>query len=179
MKNNSRYRRPPTVALIAIVALLGLVSSLFALNSEPNRASLRGLQGVKVLIEDLIPEVERSGLTKDQLQSLVETKLRKAGIKALTQEECLAAPGEPYLYVNINLNTGKAGDDVYAFSIDIGVIQNVLLRRDPRQKTYAVTWSTGGVGSIEKEFLNRLRDSVEDLVNIFINVYLSVNTKVK
>jgi hypothetical protein len=165
--------------LVFVVVVVGLFPSAFALNSESNRGTLRGLQGVRVLIEDLIPEVERSGLTKNDLQTFVETKLRKAGIKAFTQEECLGTPGEPYLYVLINLNTGKAGDEVYAFSIDVGVIQNVLLRRDPRMKSYAITWSTGGVGSIEKEFLNRLRDSVDDLVDIFINSYLSANPKSK
>jgi hypothetical protein len=42
-----------------------------------------------------------------------------------------------------------------------------------------VTWSTGGVGSIEKEFVSRLSDSVEDLVNVFIKAYLSVNSRKK
>jgi hypothetical protein len=167
------------VSLILALAAMILASPTFGLNSEQNRATLRGLHGVRVLVEDLIPEVERSGLTKNRLQTFVETRLRKAGIKVLTQEECFATPGEPYLYVNINLNTGKAGDEICAYSIDIGVIQNAFLQRDPKQKTYVVTWSAGGVGLIEKEFLNRLQDSAEDLVSIFINAYLSVNPKLK
>ncbi|MCJ7641061.1 MAG: hypothetical protein MUO29_04095, partial [Desulfobacterales bacterium] len=80
---------------------------------------------------------------------------------------------------NINLNVGKAGNEKYSYSVDIGVIQGVRLQRDPRQKTYAVTWSTGGVGSIEKEFVSRLSDSVEDLLNVFIKAYLSVNPRKK
>jgi hypothetical protein len=166
--------------LIFIASLLLIsVAPVFALDREPNRQTLRGLQGVRVLIEDLEPEIERSGLTKNQLQKDVEGKLRDAGIKTLTQEECSKTPGEPYLYVNINLNAGKAGDEKYSYSVDIGVIQGVRLQRDPRQKTYAVTWSTGGVGSIEKEFVSRLSDSVEDLVNVFIKAYLSVNPRKK
>ena len=36
------------------------------------RATLRGLQGMYVLIEDLPPESERAGLTTQQLQTDVE-----------------------------------------------------------------------------------------------------------
>jgi hypothetical protein len=167
-------------SLVFVVSLLLIsVAPVFALDRESNRQTLRGLQGVWVLIEDLEPEIERSGLTKKQVQKDVEGKLRDAGIKTLTQEECSKTPGEPYLYVNINLNAGKAGDEKYSYSVDIGVIQGVRLQRDPRQKIHAVTWSTGGVGSIEKEFVNRLSDSVEDLVNVFIKAYISVNPKKK
>jgi len=149
------------------------------LDSEPNRQTLRGLQGVKVLVEDLGSDIERLGLTKAQLTVDTETKLRKAGIKVLTQEECLQTPGEPYLYVNININTGKPGDDKYSYSIDIGVIQNVLLQRDPRTKSYSVTWSTGGVGIVEKESVGSLRTSVDEVVNLFVTAFDSVNPKKK
>ena len=159
--------------------LLILAAPVFALDRESNRQTLRGLQGVWVLIEDLEPEIERSGLTKNQIQKDVEGRLREAGIKTLTQEEASKTPGEPYLYVNINLNAGKPGDETYSYSVDIGVIQGVRLQRDPRQKIHAVTWSTGGVGSIKKEFVNRLSDSVEDLVNVFVKAYLSMNPRKK
>ena len=49
-----------------------VASPLYALNSEINRATLKGLRGVRVLVEDLAPEVEREGLVKDQLQKSVE-----------------------------------------------------------------------------------------------------------
>ncbi len=164
-------------SVIIVLALVCVVPSALALNTEANRETLRGLKGVRVLVEDFAPEVEKAGLTKNQLQANIEDKLHKAGIKTLTQDECFAIPGEPYLYVNISMNLRKADPNVYSFSIDIGVIQNVTLDRDPKQKTYAVTWSTGGVGSIEKEFLPRLKDSVDDLVDLFIKSYWAVNPK--
>jgi hypothetical protein len=116
-------------------------------------------------------------LTKTRLQADVELKLRTAGIKTLTQEECFKTPGEPYLYLNINLNTLKTETDHYAYSIDIGLIQNVTLLRDPGQDTYAITWSTGGVGLIGKKRLSELQDSVGDLLSIFVKAFLSVNPK--
>ncbi len=154
-------------------------SSAPALDSEINRATLRGLAGVRVLVEDLAPEIETSGLTRDKLQGQIEQKLKNAKIKVLTQEECLKTPGEPYLYIILNANAIRPKGDAYAYSIDIGLIQNVVLQRNPTLKGYAITWSTGGIGSIEKEFLDRLRESVDDLVNIFVQAYLNENSKKK
>ena len=176
----ARTHRKTMILCVAVAwAIAAFVSPTLALDSEPNRQTLRGLQGVKVLIEDLGSDIERLGLIKNQLQMDLEAKLRKAGIKVLTQEECYKTPGEPYLYLNINVNTGKLGDEKYSYSIDIGVIQNVLLQRDPRMKSYSVTWSTGGVGTIEKEFVGRLQESVDELVKIFVNAFFSVNPKKK
>ena len=175
-----RTHRKAMILCVAIAwAIVAFASPALALDSEPNRQTLQGLQGFKVLIEDLGSDIERLGLIKSELQMDLEAKLRKAGIKVLTQEECYKTPGEPYLYLNININTGKLGDEKYSYSIDIGVIQNVLLQRDPRMKSYSVTWSTGGVGSIEKEFVGRLRESVDELAKIFVNAFFSVNPKKK
>jgi hypothetical protein len=175
-----RTHRKTMILCVAVAwVIAAFASPVLALDSEPNRQTLRGLQGVKVLIEDLGADIERLGLIKSELQTDVEAKLRKAGIKVLTQEECLKTPGEPYLYLNININTGKLGDEKYSYSIDIGVIQNVLLQRDPRMKSYSVTWSTGGVGTIEKECVGRLEESVDGLVKIFVNAFFSVNPKKK
>ena len=165
------------MVLLVTVLTLALQSPLFAINGKSNRATLRGLSGVGVLVEQLAPEIEREGLIKNQLQIEVELKLKMAGIKVLTKEECLKTPGEPYLYVNVNVNIAKTESDIYPYSIDVLLMQKVSLLRDPKQTTYAVTWSTGGVGSIEKSILSQLRGSVEEMVDIFIKTYLSENPK--
>ena len=177
MRMDPVLRRSLNSSAIIALVLVCVIPSALALDSNANRETLRGLKGVRVLVEDFASEVEKAGLTKNQLQPHIEDKLRKAGIKPLTQDECFVTPGEPYLYVNINLNFRKADPNIYSFSIDIGVIQNVTLDRDSKQKPYAATWSTGGVGSIEKEFLPRLKDSVDDLLDLFIKSYLAVNPK--
>ena len=165
--------------LCAVIPLtLAMFSShLWALNSETNRATLRGLTGVRVLVEDLPPEAEREGLSKNQLEENVELKLGTVGIRTFTDEECRTTPGEPYLYININLSTLKTERDIYSYSIDIGLIQDVTLQRSPAQTTYAITWSTGGVGLISKKQLSELQESVEDLVAIFLKAFFSVNPK--
>jgi len=154
-----------------------VASPLYALNSEMNRATLQGLRGVRVLVEDLAPEVERDGLVKDQLQKSVEERLRTAGIRVLTQEEAVKAPGEPYLYVNVNISFAKGEEGICSYSIDVALIQNVTLVRIPKQASYAVTWSTGGVGLIGNKSLSELKGTIEEIVDIFIKSFLSVNPK--
>ncbi len=163
--------------IVVMGALFVLNSSLSALDSKANRATLNGLEGVGILVEYLTPEAEWGGLTKKELRTDLESRLRKAGIKVLTQEESRKTAGEPYLYVNVNVNTVKTESEIYPYSIDVMLIQKTTLVRDPKQALYAVTWSTGGVGSISKELLNDLRESVGDLVEIFIKAYQSENRK--
>ena len=163
--------------LIIVTFSLSLTSSVFAINGLSNRATLRGLKGVGVLVEKLPLEVEQEGLKRDQLQMEVESKLRTAGIKVLTKEEALNTPGEPYLYININVNIAKTEADIYPYSIDLLLIQKVSLLRDPKLTSYAITWSTGGVGSIGKPILSQLRESVEAMVDVFVNAYLMENPK--
>jgi hypothetical protein len=164
------------MVLISILLSTPL-ESLFAINGKSNLATLRGLKGVGVLVENLPPEVEKEGLIKNQLQIEIELKLRTAGIKVLTKEECLMTPGEPYLYININVNTAKTESDLYPYTIDALLIQKVSLLRNPEQTTYAVTWSTGGIGSIDKQILSQLRGDVEEMVEVFIKAFLSENPK--
>lgn len=163
------------IVLIGILLVLLLGSTVSAINGKSNLATLRGLTGVGVLIEQLPAEVEKEGLFRKQIQIEVEFKLRDAGIRVLTREECLKTPGEPYLYINMNVNTSKTESDIYPYSIDIVLMQKVSLARDPKQTTYAVTWSVGGVGSISKGLLIQLRESVNDALGIFIKAYLSEN----
>ena len=52
-------RKKWLIVLLVIVLALTLQSPLFAINGKSNRATLRGLSGIGVLIEQLAPEIER------------------------------------------------------------------------------------------------------------------------
>ena len=166
-----------SIVVIILSFFLFLESSILGINGLSNRATLRGLKGVGVLVEKLPAEVEKEGLDRNELQRAVESKLQSAGIRLLTKEESLKAPGEPYLYININVNIAKTEADIYPYSIDLLLIQKVSLLRDPKLTSYAITWSTGGVGSIGKQILSQLRESVEAMVDVFIKAYLAENPK--
>src|SRR2546425_12694340 len=100
-----RYVFVGLAVLWGIVGLSGAESwGAMMGDSGQARATLRGLSGVGVIIENLPdPEVERAGLTRQQLQTDVELQLRQAGITVLTWEETPKTPGAPSLYVRVNV----------------------------------------------------------------------------
>jgi hypothetical protein len=119
------------------------------------------------------PEIERAGFTKDQIQTDAELKLRMAGIKVLSREERLKEPGMPFLYVNASVVLRSSPSFVYHIEIYLG--QKVILVRDVKTVSVGYTWSTGSVGITPNP--QYIRDKIKDLVDIFINAYLSVNPK--
>jgi hypothetical protein len=74
------------------LAILGTIVGLAAFegdaaDDEDTRTTLRRLSGIRVLIESLEPDMERAGLSQQQLQTDVELQLRHAGLRVLTTEE--------------------------------------------------------------------------------------------
>jgi len=156
----------------------GAVTSSSLAESDFQRQSLHGLPGVWVVVEQLSPELEQAGLTRDQAQRDTEEKLRKAGITLLTQEECWQTPGMPWLYITAALL--KASDTTYATTIGVSLNQEVTLTRDSQIKTFGVTWDAGvHLGAVGRDSLSSVREHVGRLVDKFIAGYQAVNRKGK
>lgn len=160
---------------IAIIIVATSVVT-YAQNSL-GRPTLRGLRGVKVSIDTFVAEAEQGGLTLNQLQTDVELRLRKAGIRVLSEQEWLKAPGMPAVYVLVTTHKNKIG--LHAFSIRVKLRQAVTLVRQPNSPpVLAGTYETNGyVGTIGSGRLRELREAVADEVDIFINDYLAENPK--
>lgn len=154
------------VAKVVVVLLLlpGVSRAL-----TPEQKALVGLKGVQVGVSKIDPQAERLGLTEKQIQTDVELKLRKAGVKVLTNEDISEAPGHPLLwvYVGTNINQGLVG-----YSIRVYLIELVTLARG--FQTTGTIWndSAGGVRTINA---SEIRKIVGDLVDGFINDYLAAN----
>ena len=61
------------------------------------------------------------------------------------------------------------------FEIEVKLLQTVRLTRDPSIEFDAVTWSLGGVGNTQE--IPMIRRVIADLIDRFIEDYLSVNPK--
>jgi hypothetical protein len=171
-----------SMARLSILIVLFLTFLIFCSNAYPvdEADSLRGLRGVVVLIWDLPSEIGREGLlTKDQIQTDVELKLRTAGIRVLSLKEPTIT-GNPVFCVYVDVKyadiagTGKSVG--FAFNIHCSLRQNVYLERDPTIKNWATTWERGASGIGSKNF-GIIRNEIKDEVDIFINDFLSVNPK--
>ena len=145
--------------------------------------SLRGIKGIYVAIEGLKPGIEEAGVRTENIQTDVELKLRLAGIKVLTEEERLEELGKPFLYVNVNCEKSELGFHFYLYSISIELMQKIILVRElvaldfERPAYYATTWRTRTAGLSGANKVVAIRDIVKDMVDEFINDYLSVNPK--
>jgi len=145
-----------------------------------DRNTLKGLKGVYVVVED-ISEAEKLGLTltTQQIQTNVELKLRRSGIKVLSEEERSKEPGRPYLYVNVNIykNAIVSGDyPLIVYTASVQLTQQVYLVRDTKKWCYAATWEMEYVEAVRKSKIRSIRVFVKDIVDEFINDYLAVNS---
>jgi hypothetical protein len=139
------------------------------------RTTLRGLSGVLVLVEDIDPGAERDGLMKHQIQADVELRLRQAGIAVLTWKQVRVVPGAPYLYVNVHARKSLSPATFYVYRIDVDLVQDTYLKRDPSIRSSDTTWHIGALGATAVHDLHMVRGQVADLVDRFINAYYDVN----
>jgi hypothetical protein len=154
-----------------VMVLLVAANAATAVDAEFSRASLKGLQGVQVVVEPLEAEAEQVGLNKTSIQTDVELKLRQAGITVLTEA------GTPYLYIDVNTSKSPSGP-LYAYFVGVKLCQTVRLDRDPSIKIFAATtWDVAELGTVGRVNLRSIRERIKDLVDMFINAYLSVNPK--
>ena len=157
-----------TFALMTFL-LLGLPVPMWPGNQPIDRATLKGLKTIWVIVEHPTPEAERDGLTKDQLQTDVEARLKNAGIQVTSLVE------EAYLYLNVSTVKGSSG--LYAYHIRLEFNQQVILERDRNVSLPAPTWSLDLGGIVGASKLHEVRGDVADMVDQFITAYREQNPK--
>jgi hypothetical protein len=146
-----------------------------ASDSEIDRASLKGLKGVFVLVEELSPPEEQAGLKTADIQNDSEEKLKAAGIPLLSKAQDIDTPGMPTLYISVSVASSPA-TDLWPFSIDVNLEQQATLKRNP--DTFvptAITWHVGSIGAVDKSNIRSIRERVNEQVAKFVNAYFKVN----
>ena len=146
----------------------------WAVDNQESRASLRGLSGIGLLIGALDAEIERGGLTREQIQTEVQQRLRRAGIPLLSKEEAAQRPGAPFLAVSVNTIRHPMG--LYAYSIDVVLYQSVTLVRDATSASVP-TWSTGTLGIVPSKRLAAILKSTAEQVEQFIRAYRTMHPR--
>ena len=155
------------LAAILVIAFPALIRQGWADDTPEERATLRGIKAVKVVVRDLHPDAEADGLTSSQLQSDVELRLRKAGITASPSARAA---------LNVTVNTSGRESGWYFFVIEVSLTQPVALVRDRKSIILASTWRLGNFGDVAAQDLARfVRETVAGQVDTFVRAYREQN----
>ena len=149
--------------------LLGML--IFSANDSPDeRASLKGLGAISLVVEDLAPAAQKYGLTAMLLQNDIKQRLQRAGI-AVRQE------ADPYLYVQITV-ADPGGSLPLGYAIQVTLMQEVALPRGLNPHFQAPTWWVSSAGIAGADRLSQsVSGKVQEFVDQFIKAYVSVNPK--
>jgi hypothetical protein len=169
--------RPP-IEIILLISFILLFSSgtSYALSSIE---SLKGLRGVEVLVDETGQDLEEFNFTSSQVIGEIVSRLKKAGIDVLSNEENqrLQPLRKPYLAVKISSSRLKQG---FAIGIQLGLNQQVIVRGAPEIKKtpfFAPTWYTTFVGAVSLSKVPEIHDVLNRLTDKFISAYLETNPK--
>lgn len=147
--------------------------------------TLRGIEEFGIMINKIPDEFKRAGLTKEQIRTDIELKLRLAGIKVLPTVQIIPTNWESEdrtLHVAPHLDVYIFGDKTeylggsYLFFVQISFKQMALIERDPNISLLLTSWEVRPVIGIHRD-IDEIRQTVKDQVDKFLNAYLSVNPK--
>lgn len=168
---------------IVILIVFALYSESIGIDTQESRETIKGIQGFHVFV-DVASDLREIGINGEQIQTDTELKLRLAGIRVVKMSEAKSIPGKPALYIFImGLKIPKLPMEspVYAFYIRVSVLQMALLERNLIVSDWMPTWSTdyiGVRGSLNPDTIQKhIRDVNKDLIDKFVNAYLSANPK--
>src|ERR1700686_4463673 len=135
--------------------LFSLVAIASAPDDKTDRATLKGVKSVCAVVE--IADQAHSKLSKEQLQTDIEGKLKQAGIS-------IDKSGTTCLYLNVRalqaigrqaIGRKEKPIPLYAVDVRLEFLQTVALTRDPATKTYAPTWSMANMATVASDDLGK------------------------
>ena len=142
-----------------------------------DRATLRGLKAVKVVVDPLGSELEHEGLDANRLRETIEQKLRFASIKV---------DNDVNEFIGLNISFVQGGKKLlsisrktpFSLAISLGLYQVAVLTRDMATKTVVETWGVEKMSSSSgRDLDHEVSNTVDDLVQQFVKAYVSVNPR--
>jgi len=150
-----------------LALLLAPPATRAAGDASLDRATLRGLSGVGVVVDVLPPELQNLGVTREALLNRLLARLQRDGISidpAATE------------FVGLRLTSVHGSRGPFAVSMTIGLYQPILLSRNREVRTATQTWEVETVLMAEARILQTAcGETADDLADRFAAAYHSVN----
>ncbi len=165
-----------SASLAVMVALLGMASPVPALDTPNERITLVGLTGVHVVVYHIGAEGDRDTLERSSLQAELEQRLRLAGLRPLGATEALRSAGRPTLELRLNLARSRQAYQLYVYSVQLALRQQIQLTRARTLESFAITWSEPPeVGTVEPAHLSVVLDAMRAKVDQFLAAWRAAN----
>jgi hypothetical protein len=149
------------------LAILCAVST--AAGQDP---TLNDLPGVWVNV-DITSALIKDGLGHNQVKSDIESQLREAGVRLLTEKQCRSSAGQPKLLIRVNGTKVQENWKFYTFAINLYLIQDVYLTRTDNSGIYqASTWYNAVAAH---GYIGDIRTRIKEMVYSFTNDYQTAN----
>ena len=160
----------PTISRAAamVFAILLGIAAPAAAQDEDEREYLTGLREVNVFVDDLAPDAEASGLTRDGIEAAVEARLRERGVPLGRSQ----IAGD--LYVRVATHRGATG--LYAYFARVSLQQLVTIEGN-QERAFVDTWDLDSLGTVGAGNLSQVQGVVLQIVDVFIEDYFSVNER--
>lgn len=138
------------------------------------RASLRGISRLAVAID--VPAELAAALPAAPLQSMVAFRLEQAGMTVVATREL----DDPLLSIAIHAVVDSDAPGVarpVAYTVSADVMQLVRLRDDARRARFmqASTWQVSDPSAARPSDIDRIRERVAALIDVFLADYRAVN----
>ena len=153
------------VAAAILLLLLGIAAPAAA-QDENERDYLIDLHEVNVFVDDLAPDAEAAGLTRDSIEAAVQNRLREKGVPLGRSQ--LAGD----LYVRVGTHRGTTG--LYAYFARVSLQQLVTIEGN-QERAFVDTWDIDSLGTVGEGNLPQVEQVVLQLVDLFIDDYFAVN----
>jgi hypothetical protein len=140
--------------------------------AAPRLASLAGLPGVGVFVEDLAPEMQELGLRPERIKRDIEFKLRDRGIRVFAKSRRFDT--RPQLYVRVHPLKTEQG---LGYSTGLMLYQGASLARSSPRPASVVTWEGGGIGYTSPPSQHDIRDSLAEVADAFAADFVAANPR--
>ncbi len=158
--------------LLILSLLTAVLSAQAGIERSDTKESLRGLNGVYVVVQ--LVDQQPAGVTTNHVDSLVEAALKDAGIPS--DNEPKRSNGDANLSVTVDI-IQQPQLNVYIFTTEVAVTQDVKLTRSPRLEGMAAeTWRRSLQGITSPDRLDVIDEALKRCVAAFVADYHAANS---
>ncbi|MFZ5501159.1 MAG: hypothetical protein ACOY58_04520, partial [Candidatus Micrarchaeota archaeon] len=151
------------------LALIGTGAALRAAG-EADVQSMRGLEALRVVVEELPDETKKLGISQNGLRIITEAQLQ--------QQHHIKLDDQSPVFVYIKCAVVQPYKGVIAYHLTVEARQMVTLTRDPNLQLVAATWEQSGTFvTTQQKFTQSVQEKLVGMVDKLGYAFLMANAK--